>query len=365
MIIILMAVKWAILWEYFCVLVNNAEILSSLLSFPDFSQSSTCKEETPPEQCHSEPEPCFRDGHTDPEPRFIKEETLELCASQQQNEEQVQEFKDADVSYLYHLSVWEKNEEEDTKPTLPPWTENYESEEQSKELQKTKTAEFVLPLVSSLSSQTERIQRGWESETPAQSFTLNQTLTEQSQSSLITPREPTELPDFNAEASDYLCYLCDKSFSSCHNLLNHAFRMHSQDAGVLCAVCGKTLESSDSRDEHLKSHKGSKCCHLCGKNYKSTTSLTDHMASHAGVKLHRCNVCGKECSRKGDLKIHMRIHTGEKPFCCSYCRKGFTHSGHLKKHMRSHTGERPHRCEICGKGFLQRTHLKYHLGTHS
>lgn len=355
MIMVVIYIKWAILGT---VLFTSEWYRSS---FPDFSQLSTCKEETPPEQQHSEPEPSFSVDHRDPDPQPIKEEAPEPCAGQQ-----VQEFKDDDVSYLYHLSVLGENDEEDTKPTVPSWTEN--CEEQFEVQQKNKTVEFVLPFASCLSSetqiQTERIQCGLESETPAQSFTLNQTQTEQNQSSSTTPREPTELPDFNAVASDHLCYLCAKSFSSSHNLVNHAFRMHSQDTGVLCAVCGETLESSDSRNTHLKSHKGSKCCHVCGKNYKSTTSLTDHMASHAGVKLHRCNVCGKECSRKGDLKIHMRIHTGEKPFCCSYCRKGFTHSGHLRKHMRSHTGERPHRCEICGRGFLQSTHLKYHLRTH-
>uniref|UniRef100_A0A3Q1HZI9 C2H2-type domain-containing protein n=1 Tax=Anabas testudineus TaxID=64144 RepID=A0A3Q1HZI9_ANATE len=277
----------------------------------------------------------------DPEPRHIKEEGPDLCVSLQQNEGQFPGLKDTDVSYLSNSSVWGKNEEEDTKRTFPAQTDNCESEE----FQKTKIVQFVLPLASSPSSrtqiQTERICSVRESET----FTLNQTQTEQNQRSLVT-RECSELSDFNAVASDYQCYLCNKSFSLTHHLVNHAFRMHSKDAGVLCAVCGKTLESSDSLNTHLKSHKSSKCCHVCGKLYKSTTSLTDHMASHAGVKLHRCHVCGKECSRKGDLKIHMRIHTGEKPFCCSYCRKSFTHSGHLKKHMRSHTGERPHRQNV-------------------
>ncbi|XP_026210907.1 zinc finger protein 62 homolog [Anabas testudineus] len=336
------------------------EFVSNQRKTTDVSLSSTCKEETLPEQCHSEPEPCFSIDQMDPEPRHIKEEGPDLCVSLQQNEGQFPGLKDTDVSYLSNSSVWGKNEEEDTKRTFPAQTDNCESEE----FQKTKIVQFVLPLASSPSSrtqiQTERICSVRESET----FTLNQTQTEQNQRSLVT-RECSELSDFNAVASDYQCYLCNKSFSLTHHLVNHAFRMHSKDAGVLCAVCGKTLESSDSLNTHLKSHKSSKCCHVCGKLYKSTTSLTDHMASHAGVKLHRCHVCGKECSRKGDLKIHMRIHTGEKPFCCSYCRKSFTHSGHLKKHMRSHTGERPHRCEICGRGFLQSTHLKYHLGTHS
>ncbi|XP_031164486.1 zinc finger protein 37-like [Sander lucioperca] len=329
----------------------------------DSSQSSICKEETPPEEhnCGQELSVFQRD----PEPRHIKVEHHELWANQQQEEEQ--EFKDADVSYLPHSSVWEKNEQGDTKSTLQPQTQNSESEEQFQD--ETKSVQFMLPLALTSSSRTERknesVQDGRVNERCAASLSSSQTQTEQSQRLFITSIESTELSHLNSVAPDYSCYLCDKSFSSNHHLINHAFRMHSIDADVLCAVCGKTLESTESLNVHLNSHKGSKCCHVCGKQCNSTTAMTEHMASHAGVKLHRCHVCGKECSRKGDLKIHMRIHTGEKPFCCSYCDKSFTHSGHLKKHMRSHTGERPHRCDICGRGFLQKAHLKYHLGTHT
>ncbi|XP_051233841.1 zinc finger protein 135 [Dicentrarchus labrax] len=326
----------------------------------DFSQSSICKEETPSEQHHCEREPSRSVCQRDPEPRHIKEEDPELWASQRQEEDkQVQEFKDADVSHLPHLSAWD--EQGDTKPLQ---TQNSDSEEQFEELQETKTVhQFVLPLASTSQTliQNQRVQDGRENERPAASFT-NQTQTDQSQSAVTIS---TELSHLNSVLPDYRCYLCDKCFSSNHHLINHASRMHSKEEDVLCAVCGKTLESTESLNLHLKLHKGSKCCHACGKHCNSTTALAEHMASHAGVKLHRCHVCGKECSRKGDLKIHMRIHTGEKPFCCSYCLKSFTHSGHLRKHLRSHTGERPHQCDICGRGFLQSAHLKYHLGTHA
>ncbi|KAF3708067.1 Zinc finger protein 846 [Channa argus] len=318
-------------------------------------QSFICKAETPPQQYHSELELCLSIDQRDPESQHIKKEDIE-------------EFKDANALYPTCLPVWENNEQNDLKSTLLPQTQNCEMEEQFQELQKTKTLQFVLPGTSSLSLEThiqsKRVQDGRKSERPPEYYSSNQTQTEQQRRSLMTSRESSELSQFNVIAPNHYCHLCDKSFSSNHHLINHAFRMHSKYPAVLCAVCGKTLESTDSLNVHLKSHKSSKCCHVCGKYYKNTTSLTDHIASHTGAKLHCCHVCGKGCRRKGDLKIHMRIHTGEKPFCCSYCHKNFTHSGHLKKHIRSHTGERPHRCEVCGRGFLQSTHLKYHLGTH-
>ncbi|XP_069549076.1 zinc finger protein 37 homolog [Brachyistius frenatus] len=348
---------------------QEIERLRGLLQKTDVSQSCVCKVETPPEQHQCEQELSFSIHQVDPEPRHIKEEDPELWADQQQEEgEQVGEFKDADVLYPPDSSVREENQQEDTKPSLQHLAQNCEREEEFHEVQETKTAQFMLPLVSPLSSQTplqnESVQDERESERTASSFTSDQTQTEQSPTSFITSRETTEFSHLNSVATDFHCYLCDRSFSFSNHLINHAFRKHSKDAGVLCAVCGKTFESTESLRVHLGSHRGSKC-HMCGKQCRSVSALTEHMASHTGVKLHRCHICGKECGRKGDLKIHMRIHTGEKPFCCSYCCKSFTSSGHLKKHMRSHTGERPHRCHVCGRGFLQSGHLKYHLGTHT
>ncbi|KAM7408460.1 hypothetical protein PAMA_002267 [Pampus argenteus] len=321
----------------------------------DFSQSSVCKEETAPEQHRCEQVSSLTVGQMEPGARHIKVEDQDLWANQQQ-EEQVQECKDVDVLYLPHSSAWGQNEQEDTKPSLQHQTQVSESGEQFQKLQETEDdAHFMLPLSSQPPIQNETVQVGMESLTMS-----NQTQAEQSRNCVIS-----DLSHSNSVTPDYDCYLCNKSFSSKHHLINHAFRMHSKNAGVLCAVCGEALESTESLNMHLKLHKGSKSCHVCGKHCSSMTILTEHMASHAGLKLHRCQVCGKECSRKGDLKIHMRIHTGEKPFCCSYCFKSFTHSGHLRKHMRSHTGERPHQCDICGRGFLQSAHLKYHLGTHA
>lgn len=332
---------------------ENERLRGLLLEFvsnnkEDNSQSSVCKRETQTEQQHCEQEPSISVHQGEPEPRHIKEEAHELWATQPEEEEQAAEFEDTDVLYLPQSSVWEETEQADTKLSLKSHTQNCDGEEAFEE---TKSVQF-LTLV-----QNKLVQEGRESEEFPESFT-----SDQSQTSFMTSRETIELPHLTSH--DFQCYLCEKSFTSSHHLINHAFRLHSNDASALCAVCGSTSESKESLNAHLKSHKGTKCL-MCDKHFSRSTALTEHMTSHTGVKLHRCHVCGKECSRKGDLKIHMRIHTGEKPFCCSYCCKSFTHSGHLRKHMRSHTGERPHRCDICGRAFLQSGHLKYHLTTHN
>nr|XP_020498726.1 zinc finger protein 287-like [Labrus bergylta] len=319
----------------------------------DHLQLSICKEESVPEP-HEEPS--LSVCQKDPEPPHIKEEDKEIWASEQQETQ----------SYRASSSTWETNEQRDIKPPLQPQNQNRESE-QFQEPQATETIHFMLPLPSTLLSQTlirnGRVQDGWEGEDTTARSTSNQTQTDQSQRSYTALRDSTHVSDIHSVAND--TQLSDKPFSSDHDLINHACLVNSKDKGVPCVVCGQSFESTESLNVHLKSHKGTKCCHVCGKRCNDRTTLTDHMASHAGVKLHRCHVCGKECSRKGDLKIHMRFHTGEKPYFCSFCGKSFTHSGHLRKHMRSHTGERPHQCDICGRGFLQRVHLKDHLVTHA
>lgn len=318
--------------------------MSLLFSPLDISQSSFCKDET---RCEQESTlGSMEQG--EPELRIIKQEDHEVWTSDQQE----QAGENHDGFYPPHSSVWEENEQEDANQSVHPRIQKCEPEDEFQEMQGEKSRAFSPPPAATLPSQNKAA--GFPSHQP-----------EQGQTSFLLSRDSTHPSQLNLTTPDYHCHLCSEKFSSSHRLINHAFHSHSSDVSVMCAVCGRTIESSESLDLHLKSHKNSKCCLMCGKQCKSKTSLTEHMASHAGLKLHRCHVCGKECSRKGDLKIHMRIHTGEKPFRCSLCCKSFTHSGHLKKHIRSHLGERPHRCDICGRAFLQRAHLKSHLGTHA
>lgn len=331
---------------------QEIERLRGLLEFvPNQNQEPSrlnfCQEETSPRKQQFEQETSVTVYQEDSKPPHIKEEDQELWADQQQEENQ---------PCLHYSANWETNEEDDIKPPLQPQTQNSEVK-QFQETQGAKTIHFVPPLPSYQAlTLNEKVHDGREKEILFESVISNQT----SQSSFTACLGSTQ----SSAANNSRCRLCDKSFTSYHDLVSHACPMSSNGTDFPCALCRETFESTESLNVHLKSHKGFQC-YVCGKSCGSVTALTEHMTSHGGVKMHRCPVCGKKCSRKGDLKIHMRIHTGEKPFCCSLCCKSFTHSGHLRKHMRSHTGERPHQCDVCGRGFLQSVHLKTHLGTHA
>ncbi|XP_053731431.1 zinc finger protein 37 homolog isoform X1 [Synchiropus splendidus] len=306
-------------------------------------------EEATPEQNQRELEasPCHV---TDVELLHIKKESRAAWGSQQV-ETQTRESKDNDALFVPHTSTWSQNGEVDVKPFLNSPENGSEGELQCQEPLDIQGVHPALSAPSMLSPQSPNHSEATEN------------LTEHLRTS--TCLEHNSAQPHNPGETSYNCYVCDVSFSYKQHLVNHALRVHSPETGVVCAVCGDALDSTESLRLHLETHRLPKSCHICGKQCKSTSTMTGHIASHTGEKPHRCHFCGKECRRKGDLKIHMRIHTGEKPFSCSYCCKSFTHSGHLTKHMRNHTGERPHQCSVCGKGFLQSAHLKYHLKTHA
>ncbi|KAG7511848.1 hypothetical protein JOB18_012124 [Solea senegalensis] len=83
------------------------------------SQASTCKEET-------EQELSLTDYRRDPDDQAIKEEDQEVWVSQ--HGMQAEEFQDVNHSYQSHSVVYETHEqEEDTKPSLLPQTQNSET----------------------------------------------------------------------------------------------------------------------------------------------------------------------------------------------------------------------------------------------
>ena len=87
-------------------------------------------------------------------------------------------------------------------------------------------------------------------------------------------------------------------------------------------------------------------------------SSMPHKKSEAGYK---CQDCSLVCRSSQSLEEHMRTHTGERPFACTVCAYRSAQEGNLRRHMLTHTGERPYSCTQCSYKARFKNNLNRHI----
>ena len=103
--------------------------------------------------------------------------------------------------------------------------------------------------------------------------------------------------------SEFLCFLCGKSFHDKSSLRQHKHGVHST-AELPCNQCNKILIGTKKLHAHMDSHKKI-CCPVCEETIPKNSRST-HKCNNSERFL--CELCPYESSRKDMLKRHMNTH---------------------------------------------------------
>ncbi|XP_039976839.1 zinc finger and SCAN domain-containing protein 21-like isoform X2 [Xiphias gladius] len=97
--------------------------------------------------------------------------------------------------------------------------------------------------------------------------------------SSLNIKKSTQLSANQNPAGPHCCKSCGKIFHYMYTLRTHA-QTHTVDKILICGICGKHLESTESLVHHLQSHTKRNKCGICGKQFSSNSRLKRHRRFH-------------------------------------------------------------------------------------
>lgn len=162
------------------------------------------------------------------------------------------------------------------------------------------------------------------------------------------------------------CPLCDKLYSSYHNMLRHYKQAHDETGKLLgCMYCSEKfrlisevkehealvhgIEPNNSEtDTNMEQYKFS--CPVCGSLFKSLDEWKIHTEQHPKKS---CEECGKQFMLQSELDQHRSVHLNIKVYrdaktkdykstmvspnlICEICDKSFTDKSELQQHKLLH-----------------------------
>ena len=85
---------------------------------------------------------------------------------------------------------------------------------------------------------------------------------------------------------DFLCELCDKSYTQKHHLKRHVEVTHDKIKNFECETCYKIFATKDGLKRHI-------------------SIIHDDMIKGPKMKVFKCESCEKSFSQKSHLKVHV------------------------------------------------------------
>ena len=129
-----------------------------------------------------------------------------------------------------------------------------------------------------------------------------------------------------------------QSFQQNHLLQDHLSSFHDGIKNHTCGVCNETFSSRPNllnhmRNKHTDSKNKRHQCELCDKSYTSISNFRDHFSSvHNNEVIHECKMCNETFYCRSNLQRHMRSAHEEYRYKCKLCNKDYSQSQSLKTH---------------------------------
>ncbi|XP_073842818.1 uncharacterized protein [Musca autumnalis] len=196
----------------------------------------------------------------------------------------------------------------------------------------------------------------------------------------IRKKHPTSM------VTDYICDICDQTFTTQMGLTKHSFRIHKTAHSTLtrikhkCELCEKSYTEAKAlrthvRNKHPFSIDTEYVCKICNQRFTTSSGLDRHSyrmhPENQTNTIYKCEMCDNAYTNDKNLRAHIRKKhpsSMDTEYICEICNQRLSTQKGLDLHSywlhhRANLTQTPanHNCEICGKCYTEDNNLRKHM----